>query len=176
MSFLEEWNAMPVERAATEVLPCGGSHAWAWALVARRPLSTLPELLAASDAAWWSLDTADWQEAFDTHPRIGERHAPSPASTPPPAWSASEQGGVANASADVRERLAAGNRAYEQRFGRTFIVCATGKDAKEMLAILEQRMRHTPEEELREAAEQQREITHLRLRKWLSEREVQHGA
>ncbi len=171
MSFLEQWNAMPLEQAAGEVLPCCGSRAWAHQLAARRPLSTLPELLAASDAAWWPLAEADWQEAFASHPRIGERKAVGTATASSLAWSAGEQSGVAQAEADFAARLAEGNRVYEARFGRTFIVCATGKSSIEILAILERRMRNTAEAELHEAAEQQREIAHIRLRKWLAQNE-----
>jgi 2-oxo-4-hydroxy-4-carboxy--5-ureidoimidazoline (OHCU) decarboxylase len=64
--------------------------------------------------------------------------------------------------------MAEGNRAYEQRFNRIFIVCAAGKSAPEILEILRRRMRNDDPTELHEAAEQQRQIAHLRLKKWLS--------
>ena len=64
--------------------------------------------------------------------------------------------------------LAEGNREYEQRFNRIFIVCATGKSAPEILEILRRRLRNEQTTELHEAAEQQRLITHLRLKKWLT--------
>jgi 2-oxo-4-hydroxy-4-carboxy-5-ureidoimidazoline decarboxylase len=57
---------------------------------------------------------------------------------------------------------------YEARFGRVFLVCATGKSAAEMLEILKKRLDNDPATELREVAEQQAQITQLRLRKWLS--------
>ena len=63
--------------------------------------------------------------------------------------------------------LAKANRAYEQRFGYIFIVCATGKSSEEMLALLQQRLQNDPAAELRMAAEEQRRITHLRLQKLL---------
>ncbi|MGI4755486.1 MAG: 2-oxo-4-hydroxy-4-carboxy-5-ureidoimidazoline decarboxylase [Janthinobacterium lividum] len=171
MSYIEQWNSMPAQAAADAVLPCCGSHAWAAALVARRPLSTLPELLAASDAAWWGLPEDDWREAFNSHPRIGERHARGAASAKSVSWSGAEQSGVTNSADDTAARLAEGNRAYEQKFGLTFIVRATGKTAEDILEVLEGRMTNTPEAELHEAAEQQREITHIRLRRWLVEHE-----
>ena len=74
------------------------------------------------------------------------------------------------APADTLARLAAGNRAYEEKFGYIYIVCATGKTALEMLEILESRLRNDPDTELRAAAEQQRQIMRLRLEKWLSAR------
>ena len=65
--------------------------------------------------------------------------------------------------------LAEGNAEYEERFGFTYIVCATGKSATEMLAILKRRLDSSREAELREAAEQQRQIMQIRLGKWLIE-------
>ncbi len=173
MSYLETWHAMSAEEAAAAVLPCCGSHAWARGLVARRPLSTLPELLAASDASWWSLGEADWNEAFESHPRIGEREAHRNATNASLAWSAGEQGTAMLSDEDAKTKLAAGNHAYEAKFGRIFIVCATGKTAHEMLGMLDRRMHNTPEAELQAAAEQQREITHIRLQKWLAAHEEQ---
>jgi 2-oxo-4-hydroxy-4-carboxy-5-ureidoimidazoline decarboxylase len=63
--------------------------------------------------------------------------------------------------------LADANREYECRFNRIFIVCATGKSAPEILGILRRRLQNDPETELQEAAEQQRQITAIRLRKWI---------
>ncbi len=173
LSYLEQWNSMAAAEAAEVVLPCCGSHAWAAALVARRPLGTLPELLAASDAAWWPLPEADWQEAFASHPRIGGTHANATAASLQ--WSAGEQGRAIESADDAKAQLAEGNHAYEAKFNRTFIVCATSRSAEDILALLLRRMHNTAEAELQEAAEQQREITHIRLQKWLAahEREQQ---
>ncbi len=80
--------------------------------------------------------------------------------------SAHEQS-AAQLTDDIQQQLASANREYEAKFGRIFLVCASGKTATEMLAILRARLRNDPVTELREAAEQQRQITQLRLRKWL---------
>jgi 2-oxo-4-hydroxy-4-carboxy-5-ureidoimidazoline decarboxylase len=74
---------------------------------------------------------------------------------------------VTTADAAAKSALADANREYEQRFHRIFIICATGKSAPEMVAILQRRLNNDPETELHEAAEQQRQITELRLKKWL---------
>jgi 2-oxo-4-hydroxy-4-carboxy-5-ureidoimidazoline decarboxylase len=111
---------------------------------------------------------SDWMEAFRSHPRIGESRSPASASAQSAAWSGEEQGRVGTAGEDVKAALAEGNRAYEQRFKRIFIVCATGKSAPEILKILRRRLQNNETTELREAAEQQRQIAHLRLKKWLS--------
>jgi len=165
--ILARWNLLPTSEALTAILPCCGSNAWALALVARRPLADESALLTASNETWRGLAPSDWMEAFRSHPRIGESSAvPSPPSQSV-AWSAQEQRNVVDADAAVKAALAEANREYEKRFGRIFIVCATARSAPEILEILQQRLNNDAETELHEAAEQQRQITEIRLRKWL---------
>jgi 2-oxo-4-hydroxy-4-carboxy-5-ureidoimidazoline decarboxylase len=163
---LTHWNALDAESAAHEILPCCGSHAWSDSLAARRPFSTAQQLFAASDEIWAALSEPAWREAFDSHPRIGQQHARS-ATAKSLAWSSGEQHAARSPDDAVRLALVEGNRQYEERFGRIFIVCASGKSAAEILAILNARMQNTAASELLEAAEQQRQITQLRLRRWL---------
>ena len=160
--------------AAEAVLPCNGSRAWASALAEHRPLSSFPELLAASDAAWWGMGQGDWEEAFRSHPRIGDRHAQGLTTAVSLQWSEAEQVTMA-AERHLHSRLAEGNLAYEEKFGRVFLVRAAGRSSAEILTILESRMHNTLEAELHEAAEQQRQITQLRLQRWLAKGEV-HAA
>jgi 2-oxo-4-hydroxy-4-carboxy-5-ureidoimidazoline decarboxylase len=133
-------------------------------MATRRPLVNESALLAASDEVWLGLTESDWMEAFLGHPRIGESAAaPSQSAV----WSEQEQSNVVAADDALKIALAAGNREYERRFNRTFIVCATGKSAAEILSILQRRLENDGPAELQEAAEQQRQITQIRLRKWL---------
>jgi 2-oxo-4-hydroxy-4-carboxy-5-ureidoimidazoline decarboxylase len=169
---LARWNFLPMAAAADEILPCCGSRTWADGMVARRPLADEATLLAASDDIWHGLTESDWLEAFRSHPRIGESRigesrAPKAASPQSAAWSEQEQRNVADANDAVRLALAEGNRAYERRFDRIFIVCATGKSPAEILEILQRRLENDEQGELQEAAEQQGQITQIRLRKWL---------
>jgi 2-oxo-4-hydroxy-4-carboxy-5-ureidoimidazoline decarboxylase len=166
-AILDRWNMLAPAEADAEVLPCCGSSQWADILTQQRPFADAASLFAASDEVWAQLDPADWDEAFRSHPRIGERKAPASATLRSTQWSSREQAGVAIAAVEVQEQLTHANAAYEARFGRIYIVCATGKSAEEMLAILERRLGNNDEAELREAVEQQRQITQLRLRKWL---------
>lgn len=166
---LDRWNQLPAQEAMEGVLPCCGSTAWARELVARRPLPDETTLLAASDEVWNSLSKQDWFEAFSTHPRIGERKAPAAASAQSASWSEREQRSVASAEKGLQQELAEANREYEHRFGRVFIVCATGKSASEILGILRRRLHNDEATELHEAAEEQRKITNLRLKKWFEE-------
>lgn len=165
-SVLARWNSIDPTLAASEILHCCGSQAWAAELAARRPIADEDHLLIASDAVWFGLPEAAWQEAFDSHPRIGQQKAKA-ATASSLALSSEEQSAAMTPDAEAKLALAEGNRRYEARFGRIFIVCASGKSAAEILGILESRMSNDPNTELHEAAEQQRQITQLRLRRWL---------
>lgn len=166
-SVLAWWNAMSAEEAAEEILPCCGSRSWAREMAARRPIRDEIALMAASEEVCGRLSEADWMEAFCSHPRIGESAAKTSVSARSAAWSGQEQESVSGAGDDIKTALEAGNRAYEERFRRIFIVCATGKTPGELLEILRQRLRNDERSEFQEAAEQQRQIAQLRLRKWL---------
>jgi OHCU decarboxylase len=167
-NVLARWNDLPLEKAAEEILPCCGSKAWAFAMANRRPILSETALLAACDEVWKNLPESDWLEAFRSHPRIGESHAPASATDQSAAWSGEEQRKAGTAGADIKAALAAGNRAYEQKFNRIFIVCATGKSASQILEILQRRLHNDEKTELYEAAGEQRQIAHLRLKKWLT--------
>jgi 2-oxo-4-hydroxy-4-carboxy-5-ureidoimidazoline decarboxylase len=166
---LARWNALPPDEAAKEILPCCGSLAWANGMVAIRPVQEPPTLLATSDRIWRELSAADWLEAFRSHPRIGETRESPGSSARSKHWSAQEQCRATEGDGSVRLALAEANREYERKFRRTFIICATGKSANEILANLRQRLNNDDATELQEAAEQQRQITQIRLRKWLTE-------
>jgi 2-oxo-4-hydroxy-4-carboxy-5-ureidoimidazoline decarboxylase len=165
-AVLTRWNQLPGKEAANEILPCCGSIAWATGVANRRPLENEVALLAASDEIWHSLSETDWLQAFRSHPRIGESVAHASAGKSA-SWPAQEQQKVSDAADAVKIALAEGNREYERRFQHIFIVCATGKTASEILAILRRRLHNDAASELREAAEQQRLITQIRLKKWL---------
>jgi allantoicase len=157
---LRRFNALPQRRAVDLLLACCASTRWARQVAAGRPYADLARLRSANARVWWSLEEADWDEAFSAHPRIGDRTGP--------AHTRREQAGTADAAAATLQALERGNRAYEERFGRVFLICATGKSADQMLAALETRLDADAAEELRTAAEEQRQITDLRLAAMLS--------
>jgi 2-oxo-4-hydroxy-4-carboxy-5-ureidoimidazoline decarboxylase len=165
---LARWNALPVENAVKEILACCGSKVWAGEMAGQRPFPDVTTLLAASDETWSNLTAEDWMEAFRSHPRIGDSRAAPCATAQSANWSAQEQKNVAAGGDAVKIALADANREYERRFRHIFIVCATGKSAPEILEILRGRLENDGPTELREAAEQQRQITHIRIKKWLS--------
>jgi OHCU decarboxylase len=166
-TVLMRWNGLPEMEAAEAILPCCGSQRWAQELARLRPLDTSMEISEASDRVWLGLTVADWEEAFGSHPRIGERKARAAATKQSATWSLQEQEGVGAQDATTVTELGRLNAEYEARFGRVFLVYATGKTAAEVLKILKRRLDNDAETELREAVEEQRQITQLRLRKWL---------
>ena len=164
-----EWlNSLPAAEAATALLQCCGSTRWAKQMAEARPYPTLDVLLATANDIWWSLDRDDWLEAFCSHPKIGEKKAAELVSQQARQWSGQEQAGVATASQETVESLATLNRAYEEKFGFIFIICATGKTSDEMLSALRERLQHDPADELPIAAAEQSKITELRLKKLLT--------
>jgi 2-oxo-4-hydroxy-4-carboxy-5-ureidoimidazoline decarboxylase len=132
-------------------------------MLARRPFGSQAALLSAARDEWFSLAREDWLEAFSHHPKIGDREALRERFAGTRHLSEREQSGVNGASDSVLEALAAGNHAYEKKFGHIFIVCATGKSATEMLGLLRSRLGNDPDVELRIAAAEQAKITEIRL-------------
>jgi 2-oxo-4-hydroxy-4-carboxy-5-ureidoimidazoline decarboxylase len=166
---LTELNTLQPERARAELERCCGAAAWVEAMLAARPFADRAALHAAAERAARALSRADWLEAFAHHPRIGDVAALRAKFAATAAWAGAEQGGAVGAPEAVLAALARGNRAYEERFGYIFIVCATGQRADEMLAILESRLANDPARELDIAAAEQRRITRLRLEKLVEE-------
>ena len=169
---LAAWNAADERAAFAAMLACCGARRWAEAMIALRPIAGVQELSEAADRMWSTMEEADWLEAFVCHPRIGERNAAQASghqSGQAGAWSRQEQSSTDAAHERVLAELAQGNLQYEQRYGFTYIVCATGRSAEEMLAILKRRLDSDRATELCEAAEQQRQIMQIRLGKWLVE-------
>ena len=154
-------NGQTAHDAAADLRRCCGSKVWGEAMVAARPFLSLDDLESHADQAWQSCSTKDYLEAFSAHPKIGQRAGGE--------WSAKEQAAAATAATDVSTALARANAEYEERHGFIFIVCATGKSAADMLAILEARLGNDTDTEIQNAAEEQRKITQLRLRKLLLE-------
>ena len=158
---LDRFNRLAAEEAADELLAACHSRRWAERVAAGRPYADLDALQRAADEVWLALDPEDWLEAFAAHPRIGEGGGAAPA------WSRREQAGVGGAGQEVRERLARGNAAYEDRFGHVFLIAAGGRSAIEILAALEERLGNDPATELAVAADEHRRITRLRIERLL---------
>jgi len=146
-------NAWTPGIAFRNLMQCCGSKRWADEMIAARPFSSWSEVEETAAQLWKDATREEILQAFAAHPKIGDHEG------------ADEQAGVRTAPEATLDEISSLNRDYESRFGYIFIVCATGKTAEEMLALLRQRLENDPEEELAVAAEEQRLITRLRLRK-----------
>lgn len=166
---LETLNVLSNGNAIEEFTRCCGSMQWVQHMLARRPFISVEAMLNVADEIWWSLTEADWKEAFSHHPRIGDVDALRTKFATTAHWASSEQAGTKRASEGTLAALAEGNSQYEEKFGYIFIVCATGKSAEEMLAILNSRLPNAPNIEIRIAAAEQARITRLRLEKLVAE-------
>jgi 2-oxo-4-hydroxy-4-carboxy-5-ureidoimidazoline decarboxylase len=151
------------EEARVLLQTCCGSSRWVDRMLARRPFETQAPLLSAAREEWFALTREDWLEAFSHHPKIGDRDTLQKRFAATRHLSEREQAGVDGASGEVLDALAAGNRAYEEKFGYIFIVCASGKNATEMLGLLRSRLSNDPASGLRIAAAEQAKITEIRL-------------
>ncbi|WP_181782946.1 2-oxo-4-hydroxy-4-carboxy-5-ureidoimidazoline decarboxylase [Pseudonocardia pini] len=154
MTSTDAFDALPPPAAVAALLTVCSSTRWAEAVTAGRPYGDLDALLAAGDTALAELD--DLGDALAGHPRIGARTVHSAAS-------AKEQSGMADASDEVRAAMAAGNVEYERRFGHVYLVCAAGRSADELLAVLTERLDGTAEQEAARTRSELAAINRLRL-------------
>ena len=166
---LTELNNLPKPALAEALQTCCGSTVWVASMAASFPVADAETLMDEAKTNWNSLREADWREAFTHHPKIGGdvealREKFATTST----WAEGEQASVKEASQATLEALAAGNEEYERKFGYIFIVCATGKTAAEMLALLQARLVNKPEDEILIAMGEQDKITRIRLEKLLA--------
>jgi 2-oxo-4-hydroxy-4-carboxy-5-ureidoimidazoline decarboxylase len=157
---LGSFNAAPAQDAERTALACCASRAFAKAIADGRPYPDPAALLAAVDATFKTLSWDDIVEAMSEHPRIGDRAVRG-------GMSAAEQSGAAAASDEVRQGLADGNLAYEQRFGHIFLICASGLSGLQMLDELRARLEHDEEAERTVVRDELRKITRLRITKAL---------
>ena len=169
MPSLDELNRMPKETVSSELARCCGAVRWVAGVLERGPWLNEDALYRAAEEVWEAMDRTDVLEAFSHHPRIGadlKELRVKFATTA--SWSGGEQAGASDADEQTLIALQDGNRAYEERFGYIFIVCATGKSAEEMLALLNARLGNQPADELAIASGEQAKITRIRLEKLLS--------
>jgi 2-oxo-4-hydroxy-4-carboxy-5-ureidoimidazoline decarboxylase len=164
---LVDLNNQTKEQATHTFMQCCTSSTWVNVMVAARPFIDDASIVEQADLAWQGLAEADYMEAFEGHPKIGDVSSLRAKYANTKELASNEQGLVKEANDDVLEMLSQGNSDYEKKFGFIFIVCATGKSAKEMSDLLQARLPNTKDQELVNAAEEQRKIFQLRITKAL---------
>ena len=165
--FNLQLNNAPKAKAEFIFLSCCGSHRWAQKMAEARPFADVALLLNQAEEIWCNLEAKDWLEAFDAHPKIGAKKAVPQATAQSAEWSEGEQSAINTADNSVLTELEESNYLYEKKFGFIFIVCATGKSAAEMLEICQERLSNDADKEIRVAADEQKKITEIRLKKLL---------
>ena len=157
---LEEFNFLPAVDAVSALYGCCHCQTWAEAVSAGRPFDDVETLQSYAQQVWLQANEMEMLEAFSGHARIGDiellrsRYA---------GRATQEQGQVLQASESVIQELYQLNKAYEEKNGFIFIVCASGKSAEEMLRLLQDRIDNPRDLELKNGAREQGEITRLRL-------------
>ncbi len=161
---VRDFNTLGLEEASKNLFACCGSKKWLTGIMEGFPFADEQDLVSKAEICWYdSCKEADWLEAFSHHPRIGDVKSLTEK------FAGSEQASVGTAPAQLIEALLQANKAYEDKFGFIFIVCATGKPAAEMLRLLHDRLVNSREEELAIAMGEQHKITLIRFRKLLDE-------
>ncbi|HYT09038.1 MAG TPA: 2-oxo-4-hydroxy-4-carboxy-5-ureidoimidazoline decarboxylase [Mycobacteriales bacterium] len=163
---LEAVNAAPAGAAERMLLDCCASPAWARTVSAGRPYQDRAAVAAAADAALAGLPWSELERALAAHPRIGERPAGDARDA---GWSRREQAGVDGARPATLAALAAGNEAYERRFGHVYLVSAAGRSGDDLLALLRSRLDNDVATERAVVREELRKIVRLRLDRLLDE-------
>lgn len=156
---LHAFNPLPEADAREQLTTCLAVRRWADEVLAGRPYADRAELADTASRAAATLTDTELDEALAGHPRIGERPSEGHAA----AFSSREQAGVDSTDANVAERLAERNRAYEEKFGHVFLIRAAGRDAEEILSELERRLANDEGTERAETVGALRQIALLRL-------------
>jgi 2-oxo-4-hydroxy-4-carboxy-5-ureidoimidazoline decarboxylase len=162
---LAQLNALEPDAAFTRFHHCCHCRRWARDMVQARPFASRDDLLAAADSLWQGSSESEILEAFGGHAKIGDLAALRGKYA---AQAAAEQGQVQHSNEQTLLALRDLNQAYEDKFGFIFIVCASGKSAEQMLALLQARIDNSRPEELANGAREQGKITALRLQKLVS--------
>lgn len=168
---LHRFNSLPRNKAIELLTRCCAAPAWVSGVLAARPYADRSALEQEASSLAGGLDASGVSAALAAHPRIGERSQSASVEQAQSAsveegWSRAEQGSVSR-DADTSRRLAEANRRYEARFGRVFLICATGLSGERILASLTDRLGNESQVEQVVVREELRKIALLRLAKAL---------
>lgn len=161
---LDEFNRADDTDATAAALVWAAVPSWAETLVAARPYSSVDDAARQAERAAASWGPEELDAALAHHPRIGQRPTGDGAEA---AASRREQAAMGGASTELAAAMAEANAAYEERFGRVFLIRAAGRTPEEMLAEARRRLANDKASEDAEALEQLTQIAILRLRQSL---------
>jgi 2-oxo-4-hydroxy-4-carboxy-5-ureidoimidazoline decarboxylase len=161
-------NELKTDAAHLAFIKCCTANAWVERMVAGMPFSSVETLVSQADINWQGLTEADYLQAFEGHPKIGDVSSLREKYRATEKIAAGEQSGVSKATETTLNALKQLNDDYQEKFGFIFIVCATGKSASQMLEILSQRIVNQRSDEIINAAEEQRKILQIRIGKMIA--------
>jgi 2-oxo-4-hydroxy-4-carboxy-5-ureidoimidazoline decarboxylase len=164
---LESLNSLTISDANEQFETCCGAANWVEKMNQNRPFQNKDDLYQKAESIWYSLSSKDWLEAFTHHPKIGNIDSLRKKFHNTKSISEDEQSGINDAAESTLKDLAESNQLYQDKFGFIFIICATGKSAGEMLALIKIRLNNNANAEMLNAAKEQNKITQLRLEKLL---------
>ena len=156
-------NSLTSNKAVEAFMQCNTSETWCNKMAQARPFSDCQSVFETADEIWAESKEKDLLQAFEGHPEIGDVSTLREKYRNTEKLAGHEQSGVNTANENTLQSLAQGNKDYKKKFGFIFIVCASGKSADKMLALLLARLPNSREQELVNAAEEQRKITQIRL-------------
>ncbi|MEL0628189.1 2-oxo-4-hydroxy-4-carboxy-5-ureidoimidazoline decarboxylase [Psychromonas aquatilis] len=164
---LDKLNKATVEQAYEIFETCCCAPNWVEQMIAARPFTEASQLLETSEKCFAQLNQQDYLAAFLGHPQIGDLNTLHEKYANTSGTASNEQAGMSEADSAVLQEMVQLNRAYFEKFGFIFIVCASGKSAEEMLQLIKQRMPNSFEDEMQIAGNEQAKITTIRLEKLL---------
>ncbi|WP_370184987.1 2-oxo-4-hydroxy-4-carboxy-5-ureidoimidazoline decarboxylase [Rhodococcus wratislaviensis] len=159
-SGLHRFNTASSQDATEWVRTCMNIPRWVDVVVDSRPYPDRGALLTAARTAADPLTADEIEQALAHHPRIGE---PPGGDDTQAHLARSEQSNVDSSDAAAQKRLTDGNRAYEDKFGRVFLVRAAGRSTSDILTALDRRLLNDEDSELAVVAEELRDIAARRL-------------
>jgi len=166
---ITELNQLDLKTAGQAFTQCCTAEAWVEKMLLAMPYDNIETLSVQANNNWQGLSEADYLQAFEGHPKIGDVSSLREKYRATEQLASGEQSGVNNATEHSLIELKQLNDDYEEKFGFIFIVCATGKTAQQMLSILALRIVNDRTTELINAAEEQRKILQIRIEKMLTD-------
>lgn len=165
---LRQFNELPAAAAIQALYQCCSAPSWAERMAAGRPYCSPQDAIRQSSLIVASLSMSDLAQALADHPRIGGRPAAADAPGRAAEWSRQEQALVSSADAETSRDLASANLEYEQRFGHIYLVCASGRTAKQLLTLLRSRLHNDARAEWQVVRSELQKINEIRLRQLLA--------
>lgn len=162
---LDELNNLNHDDAVDWFMQTCAAQNWCIDMSHARPFASDQDIIDVAQTHWAKCNTADFLQAFEAHPMIGDVNSLREKFKQTKAMASNEQSLTQLASEETLQALQALNHAYLEKHGFIFIIFATGKSADQMLQALQNRINNDTATEIANAAEQQLKIAILRINK-----------